>query len=59
MVIKSIPDEVNRFFDWLYEQITKGGDEVMQCPVCDAEMDYNEETETWECPECSYTEQRN
>ena len=59
---QEIPAEVGRWLDELYamlfESKLRGGEQKMTCPNCDAEMEYNDETRNWECPECHYTENR-
>lgn len=59
---KRLPAEVGRWLDELYsllfEPKSKGGEQTMRCPNCDADMEYNEDADIWECPECGYTEQR-
>lgn len=52
------PAEVTRWLDELYELLfepkPKGGERKMKCPNCDAEMEYDEDTKRWVCPECGY-----
>lgn len=55
-----IPAEVSRWLDDLYALLfdpkPKGGEQEMKCPNCDGEMEFNEDTGKWECPDCGYTE---
>lgn len=57
---QEIPAEVGRWLDELYtllfEPKPKGGEQAMTCPNCDADMEYDEETGVWQCPECNYLE---
>ncbi len=57
---KEIPAEVERWLDEMYALLfgptLKGGDQKMRCPNCDSDMEYNEETGRWGCPECGYVD---
>lgn len=64
-----IPAEVGRWLDELYallfETKPKGGEhdmamttETLTCPNCGADMEQDDSTGIWECPECHYTENR-
>lgn len=59
---RQILTKVERWLDDLYELLfdlkPKGGEQTMRCPNCDADMEYDEETGNWECPDCGYSDER-
>lgn len=65
MKSEKVPDYVDRWLDYMYDLLFGEKDEKevkvmgdIKCPSCDADMDYDEESGVYTCPECGYTESR-
>lgn len=63
MTNEKIPKTVERWLDDLYAELfgpleSEGGEKAMRCPNCDEEMEYDEDSGCWVCPNCGYSEQR-